>query len=297
MANANARYAYNYLMERYRLKPHQAAGVVGNLIQESSMNTGARNRGDGSDGSDSIGIAQWNGKRARGLHDFAKQRGAGVGDLNTQLDYMMHELQSGDEQGAFKRLMASSDVDGATRAMIGYERPQGWSLDNPTAGHGWNNRVKHARNMLGLRSEDLQGAQPVSNDLAIASVNLNDATNTNNGKIQQVNAGNETEPQERKRLLDFDILPEEIGGIKKDDIAGGFGELAKAFTEQDDEFNQQAAQTGGLLGGSGPIQLNLLNSLGTTEEEKKKMKPWELQMAMLTRRGGLGGLGGVRGLM
>jgi hypothetical protein len=44
--NQNAIYAYRYLQEKYKLQPHQAAGIVGNLIQESSMNTGARNAGD-----------------------------------------------------------------------------------------------------------------------------------------------------------------------------------------------------------------------------------------------------------
>lgn len=72
--NSNARYAYDYLQRRYNLTPVQAAGVVGNLMQESSMNTGARNRGDGSDGSDSIGIGQWNGGRAKALRAFAADR-------------------------------------------------------------------------------------------------------------------------------------------------------------------------------------------------------------------------------
>ena len=90
--NNNARYAYNYLMQRYGLQPHQAAGVVGNLMQESgrNLNTSARNPGDGRDGSDSIGIAQWNSGRARGLHQFARDRGVDVGNLDLQLDYAMH---------------------------------------------------------------------------------------------------------------------------------------------------------------------------------------------------------------
>jgi hypothetical protein len=47
----------------------QAAGIIGNLQQESgsTLDPNARNPGDGSDGSDSIGIAQWNSGRAANL--------------------------------------------------------------------------------------------------------------------------------------------------------------------------------------------------------------------------------------
>ncbi len=57
--------------------PAQAAGIVGNLVHESGgrLNPGALNPGDGSDGSDSIGIGQWNGTRAAALKDFAAKAG------------------------------------------------------------------------------------------------------------------------------------------------------------------------------------------------------------------------------
>lgn len=50
----------------------QAAGIIGNLQQESgqTLNPNARNPGDGSDGSDSIGIAQWNSDRAANLRAY-----------------------------------------------------------------------------------------------------------------------------------------------------------------------------------------------------------------------------------
>lgn len=132
----------------------QAAGIVGNLMQESSLNPLARNRGDGTDGSDSIGIGQWNGDRARALQAFAAKNGTSPDDIATQLDFLVEELKT-TEGGAYQRLLAASTVDEATAAMIGYERPQGWSAENPRGGHGWANRLAAAS-----RAAELQGVDP-----------------------------------------------------------------------------------------------------------------------------------------
>ena len=78
----------------------QAAGIVGNLTRESRVSTGARNRGDGTDGSDSIGIAQWNSKRAENLKAFAASKGQIFESLNLQVDFIVHELKGSGEYGA-----------------------------------------------------------------------------------------------------------------------------------------------------------------------------------------------------
>lgn len=130
------------------LTPEQAAGVVGNLIQESSLRTGARNPGDGRDGSDSIGLAQWNSARARMLKQFADARGKPVTDRETQLEFVWQELNS-TESRAFQRLKQAKTVDEATAAFIGFERPQGWTENNPRGGHGWSNRLAHANRLAG----------------------------------------------------------------------------------------------------------------------------------------------------
>lgn len=158
--NDNARYAYRYYIEKYGLQPHQAAGIVGNLMQESGLNTGARNPGDGRDGSDSIGIAQWNSDRARNLRQFA---GDQVHNLDRQLDFVIHEMQNGGEQSAWKQLQAAQDIPSATAAMISYERPQGWSRDNPMGGHGWNNRLAFAAEIGGMDPSQFQNLQAQSN--------------------------------------------------------------------------------------------------------------------------------------
>lgn len=142
--------------------PMLAAGIIGNLVQESSLNAQARNKGDGTDGSDSIGIGQWNGDRARALKDFAASKGASPDDLSTQLDFVLHELETS-EGAAYQRLKSATNVDEATAAMIGYERPQGWSADNPRGGHGWSNRLaaaSRAAQMQGLSGELIASQAP-----------------------------------------------------------------------------------------------------------------------------------------
>jgi hypothetical protein len=60
----SAQSAFNYIVAQ-GLFPVQAAGIAGNLQGESGqgLDPQAISRGDGRDGSDSIGVAQWNGAR------------------------------------------------------------------------------------------------------------------------------------------------------------------------------------------------------------------------------------------
>lgn len=163
-------FATKYYVDK-GLAPYQAAGLVGNLIQESSLNTGARNPGDGRDGSDSIGIMQANGDRARNLRAFAQGTGRDVGDLTAQLDFTLHEMGLGNpewqklpgygsEARAGNLLKNAKDVTQATAAGISYERPQGWSAANPTAGHGWANRYGHAQRLASGSWGQNAGAAP-----------------------------------------------------------------------------------------------------------------------------------------
>lgn len=152
--------------------PLLAAGIIGNLVQESGLNPKARNPGDGSDGSDSVGLGQWNGDRARALKAFAARNNASPEDLGTQLDFVLHELET-TEGAAYQRLKAATTVDEAVAAMIGYERPKGWTPENPRGGHGWSNRLSagmKAAEMQGLKGSLLasSGAFPISDEEAKA---------------------------------------------------------------------------------------------------------------------------------
>lgn len=143
--------------------PAQAAGVVGNLTAESggSLNTQARNPGDGSDGSDSIGVAQWNGARAKALKAFAAERGTDWHDFDTQIDFVDHELRTS-ERGAGENLARATNAEEAAAAFTGYERPAGWSAGNAKGSHNWTGRRDAA-----LR---ITGENPASEDPDLESI-------------------------------------------------------------------------------------------------------------------------------
>jgi hypothetical protein len=123
----NARLAFDYFVSQ-GLSPVQAAGIVGNLQGESGqgLNPQAVNRGDGRDGTDSVGIAQWNSGRAQALRDYAASKGVPHTDLNTQLEFLHQELK-GPEKAAYDRLLAAKTPEEAGQAMLAFERPKDWN--------------------------------------------------------------------------------------------------------------------------------------------------------------------------
>lgn len=124
----NARRAFDYFVNQ-GLAPHQAAGIVGNLMGESGhdLNPARINSGDGRDRSDSIGIAQWNSKRADALKQYAASKGVPWTDFNTQLEFLHSELK-GPEKRAYRALLAASTPTEAGQAMLRFERPKDWNV-------------------------------------------------------------------------------------------------------------------------------------------------------------------------
>jgi hypothetical protein len=112
------------------LSSAQAAGIVGNLLQESGLNPGAVG-----DGGKAKGIAQWHPDRQGGMG----------GDLDSQLAHVWNELQ-GSERKALQMLMgARTAAEAAVAFSRGFERP-----GNPMDG----NRIGYANQVLG----QMQGA-------------------------------------------------------------------------------------------------------------------------------------------
>ena len=125
--------------------------MVGGFKAESGpgLNTQSVNVGDGQDGSNSIGIPQWNGDRARSFLNYARTNGLDPFDINTQLQYSWLEL-NGPEKGTLQALMNPNLNPGmATAAALGYERPAGWSAQNPYGAKTFGSRLK---NTVGLAS-------------------------------------------------------------------------------------------------------------------------------------------------
>lgn len=138
----NAAYARDWLTKK-GYAPYQAAAMAGHIVQES----GVRPDAVGDNGT-AYGIAQWRGPRQAALYDYAKSTGQDVRNLDTQLGFLDRELNT-TEKTAGDALRASTDIRGATRAGMMFERPQGYTAANPEAGHGWANRFGEAQRLFG----------------------------------------------------------------------------------------------------------------------------------------------------
>lgn len=312
--NDNAKYAVRYLIEKHKLQPHQAYGIVGNLVQESGLRTGARNPGDGRDGSDSIGIAQWNGQRARNLKAFG---GDSYDTLDTQLDFLMHEMNgeggkygAGSERGAYSALMKSKDLEGATTAFIGFERPAGWSAENPTGGHAYKARLGYAGELAGMSPEEIAAAQSTSQQLpvdqgtkdAVVAATAPDERSVGK-KIYDRFLGTETAEQAKASILPK-MLPDEFMGVNTKKGINLLGALSSSITEGTNAANQQlqaAAQAGQARRGSAqPVEIALMSSNPAAAQNVPgisslaQLQPKELEELLKKRIGGLGGLGGWR---
>jgi hypothetical protein len=145
MSNPNASTAYSFFMSR-GYSSAQAAGIVGNLLGESSLNTGAVG-----DSGLAKGIAQWHPDRWDPLVSRFKAQGKDPYDFQTQLEMVDWELRN-KETKAFNNLMSAKTVDEATAAFIGFERPQGFSWDNPRGGHNYSGRLNFASQVFGTNN-------------------------------------------------------------------------------------------------------------------------------------------------
>lgn len=110
------RQALNYFVDRGYTKD-QAAGIVGNLVQESNLNPNAVG-----DGGQAIGIAQWHPPRQA---DFKKAFGKDIKDstFEEQLAFIDWELKN-TEKAANKYLQAATTPEEAASVFSKYyERP------------------------------------------------------------------------------------------------------------------------------------------------------------------------------
>lgn len=79
-------------LQQSGFSPAASAGIAANFEHESEYRSTATNPKDGSDGSDSIGLGQWNGSRAKALIQFAKNKGVSPENADAQIGYMKAEL-------------------------------------------------------------------------------------------------------------------------------------------------------------------------------------------------------------
>lgn len=140
-----AQQALQFFMDRGYSRT-AAAGIVGRLGTESGLDPMVRPGDQGS----AFGLAQWRFDRWNGMKDFAASQGKSEFDFETQLAYVDHELRT-KETGAYQKLQTAGTVEDAVAAMMDYERPHGWSANNPRAGAGWGDSLTRANTVLGLQ--------------------------------------------------------------------------------------------------------------------------------------------------
>ncbi len=116
--SGNVHAAYDYFLAR-GLTKRQSAGIVGNLMQESSVIPTAVQYGGGP----GRGIAQWSvgGRWDRSSHDnvtwYAAQHGESRWALRTQLAFIWYELHSVGGYG-LGALRATTSIRGATLVFM-----------------------------------------------------------------------------------------------------------------------------------------------------------------------------------
>lgn len=95
-----------------------AAGVVGNLVQESGLRTDAIG-----DNGTSGGLAQWHNERWDALKRFAAERGTAWTDLDTQIDFLADEMRRS-YASTYAKMQAADLPEQAAQIMTDeFERP------------------------------------------------------------------------------------------------------------------------------------------------------------------------------
>jgi hypothetical protein len=169
--SANGQRAMQMLMDAGYSRA-AAAAMVGNLVQESgaALNPTLQHDYDAKQGRfTGIGIAGFrdpNPGRGRmtNLVNFAKANNASHLDFDTQMRYLIHELDTS-EKAIGQRLRNASDPSEANRIAIGFFRPRGYSASNPQGGHGFENRARNTQ-ALYRASANMPDSQYASNTSA-----------------------------------------------------------------------------------------------------------------------------------
>lgn len=110
-SNANAMALMNFLTNR-GLSIEAAAGIVGNLMSESGLNPYNYDAND--NGGQSGGIAMWHNNRLNKLKQFANKRGKAWTDIETQAEYLWHELTEGGYKHVLNKLKNVKTIEDAS---------------------------------------------------------------------------------------------------------------------------------------------------------------------------------------
>lgn len=88
----NEQTVYNFLAGK-GLSADAIYGVMANIKAESNFSTTAKNYQSGA-----YGLFQWKGSRKTALQEYTKERGTNESDIQTQLDFFWHELETSESK-------------------------------------------------------------------------------------------------------------------------------------------------------------------------------------------------------
>ena len=122
-SGASAEDLMKYLMDKGWTKA-QAAGIVGPLMVESSLNPDARN-------GNHYGLAQWDTARQADFEKWSGTKMVGT-SWQKQADFLHYEMTEGKEKAAGDALRNQKDAESAARVFNqGYERPGASDMSGP----------------------------------------------------------------------------------------------------------------------------------------------------------------------
>lgn len=164
--------AYNYLIKK-GLKPHLAAGIIGNLMQESYRHLDSTVENE----IGAVGIAQWLGPRKESLKKFAKDQGASYKDFDVQLDFLHEELMNTGDSWGSKGQQAFFNAKTAEEAAAMFVEKFERSGEKP-GDKGYDQRLQNAKSIyLQFNDTALYGKDENGN-----TVSLNPATASDEAK-------------------------------------------------------------------------------------------------------------------
>lgn len=191
-----------YLQNQHGLSPVAAAGVVGNLYQESGFNPNATH-----DGGRGYGMAGWDPTRTAALQAFAQSQGKPASDPQVQLDFVVNEGKSGDmgAQRAWSMLQTARTPEEATTALMHYFRPAGYTPNNPQGGNAYAQRVQYSQALM-------PGGAPAGSGSPTAGAPPNVQPQIDPQTIEMIRAISVKDPESAAKLL---IQARQ--GLKKED--------------------------------------------------------------------------------
>lgn len=138
-----ARNIMDYFKKALGITEEQAAGIAGNLMQESSLNEKAVNKSSGAKG-----LAQWLGPRKKALHEKFGDNPS----FSQQLNFIVEELQT-TEKRALNYLKQATTVEDSTKVFgAEFERP-GWDDKSRRIPLHYQKRLGYAKSFYNVKGK------------------------------------------------------------------------------------------------------------------------------------------------